>query len=157
MRALVQRVTRASVTVGQETVGSIESGMLVLVGITATDTPAVVEHLASKCINLRIFDDAQGIMNRSLLERVEEGDLVAMLVVSQFTLYADVRKGRRPSYVDAAPPEIALPLFDHFVHAVETAGIPVRTGVFGAEMAVALVNDGPVTIWLDSDALRRGV
>lgn len=157
MRVLVQRVTRASVSVGPETVSSIDAGMLVLVGITATDTPAIVEQLASKCINLRIFDDAQGVMNRSLLERVDAGEPAAMLPVSQFTLYADVRKGRRPSYVHAAPPEIALPLFEQFVGAVQSAGVPVRAGVFGAEMAVELVNDGPVTIWLDSDALRRGV
>jgi len=143
--------------VGDELVGAIGQGMMVLVGITGSDTPATVEQMASKCVNLRIFDDNQGVMNRSIVDLCTEGRTAGVLAVSQFTLYADTRKGRRPSYVDAAPPTIALPLFEHFITSVVALGVPVQTGRFGAEMAVELVNDGPVTIWLDSDVLRRGV
>ncbi len=157
MRVLVQRVSRASVAVAGEVIGSIGPGILALVGITTTDSPAIADQMAAKCVNLRIFDDEHGIMNRSLLDRLVAGHEAALLAVSQFTLYADTRKGRRPSYIDAAPPDISLPLFEHFVAAVDRLGVPVRTGEFGAEMAVDLVNDGPVTIWLDSDNYRRGV
>ena len=157
MRVLVQRVTRASVRVDSDVISSIGLGMLALVGVTASDTQEIAVQLAAKCVNLRIFDEDQGVMNRSLLDSHEEGRPVAMLAVSQFTLYADTRKGRRPSYVDAAPPDTALPLFEHFVKSVGVLGVPVQTGEFGAEMEVELVNDGPVTIWLDSDTYRRGV
>jgi D-tyrosyl-tRNA(Tyr) deacylase len=157
MRVLVQRVSRASVTVGTEVVGAIGQGMLTLVGITGSDTPAIAEQMARKCVNLRVFDDERGVMNRSIADFLAAGQDASVLAVSQFTLYADTRKGRRPSYVDAAPPGVALPLFEHFVTTLETLGIPVQTGRFGAEMAVEMVNDGPVTIWLDSDILRRGV
>ncbi len=157
MRVLLQRVSRASVTVEGERIASIDAGLLALVGITGTDTPEIADQLATKCANLRVFDDDEGVMNRSLLDRIEAGQPASMLAVSQFTLYADSRKGRRPSYVNAARPEVAQPLFGHFVEAVDTLGIPAESGRFGAEMAVELVNDGPVTIWLDSDDLRRGV
>ncbi len=157
MRVLLQRVLRASVAVNNETVASIDTGLLALVGVTATDDPALAEQLAVKCANLRIFDDDDGVMNRSLLNRLDRGEPASVLAVSQFTLYADSRKGRRPSYVNAAKPDVAMPLFEAFVRSLDGLGVPTQTGVFGAEMAVELVNDGPVTIWLDSDDLRRGV
>jgi len=145
------------VTVDGTVVGSIDNGLLALVGVRSEDTPEVAEQLATRCANLRIFDDDEGVMNRSLLDLLSSGTAASMLAVSQFTLYADCRKGRRPSYVNAARPELALPLFEHFAGKVADLGVPVSTGLFGAEMAVELVNDGPVTIWLDSDELRRGV
>ena len=148
MRALLQRVTEASVTVDGFTCGSIGAGLLVLAGVTHDDTPDDREWLARKIVQLRIFDDESGVMNRSVLE---SGG--AILAVSQFTLYASTRKGNRPSYTDAARPEVAQPAFDAFVATLATLlGKPVPTGVFGAAMQVALVNDGPVTIWLDSKA-----
>lgn len=150
MRVLIQRVTRARVTVGEEIAGEIGPGFLLLVGVTPGDTPAEAELLARKAANLRVFDDAAGNLNRSALDRLAAGEPVGMLVVSQFTLYADCRKGRRPSFVNAAPPPIAAPLVDHFADALRAFGLPVETGRFGAEMQVELVNDGPVTIWLDS-------
>jgi D-tyrosyl-tRNA(Tyr) deacylase len=147
MRALVQRVREASVTVEGAECARIGAGLLVLAGITAADTPDDREWLARKILQLRIFDDEAGVMNRSVLEA--GGDVLA---VSQFTLYASTRKGNRPSYVAAAPPEIARPAFDGFVRSLsEQLGKPVPTGVFGAAMQVTLVNDGPVTIWLDTD------
>ena len=151
MRVLIQRVTRASVSVAGETVGKIGSGFLLLVGITHNDTPEQVTQMAQKVANLRIFDDACGNLNRSALDLLAAGDPVGMLVVSQFTLYADTRKGRRPSFVDAARPEIAAPLVDHFVESLSVLSLPVARGRFGADMAIDLVNDGPVTIWLDSE------
>lgn len=151
----MQRVTSASVSVEGERVSSIEAGMLLLVGITHADTATIGDQLAAKCANLRIFDDEDGVMNRSLLDLIESDALASVLAVSQFTLYADCRKGRRPSYVGAAPPELAEPLFDQFVETLKKFGIPTRTGRFGAEMSVELINDGPVTIWLDSNDLRR--
>lgn len=150
MRVLIQRVTRARVTVGEEIAGEIGPGFLLLVGVTPGDTPAEAELLARKAANLRVFDDAAGNLNRSALDRLAAGEPVGMLVVSQFTLYADCRKGRRPSFVNAAPPPIAAPLVNHFADALGAFGLPVETGRFGAEMQVELVNDGPVTIWLDS-------
>ena len=152
MRLLIQRVSRACVSVTGETVGKIGPGFLLLVGITHDDTPELVTQMAQKTANLRIFDDACGNLNRSALDLLATNDPVGMLVVSQFTLYADTRKGRRPSFVDAARPEIAAPLVEHFAAALRALALPVATGRFGAEMAVDLVNDGPVTIWLDSDA-----
>lgn len=156
MRALVQRVARARVTVGDEVAGEIGRGMLVLVGVTRDDGPADADLLANKIANLRIFDDAAGQMNRSALDLQTDPDRdVAILVVSQFTLYADVRKGRRPSFVGAAPPSIAAPLVTSFAASFRTLGLRTAEGRFGAEMAVELVNDGPVTMWLDTVDLRK--
>ena len=148
MRALIQRVLEARVRVAERVAGEIEAGMLVLVGIAVDDSPDDAEWLARKLAELRIFDDAEGVMNRSV---VDVGG--AVLAVSQFTLHASTRKGNRPSWSHAAAPDIAKPLFDTFVAKVtDRLGKPVPTGVFGAHMEVELINDGPVTIWLDSKA-----
>ena len=148
MRATVQRVSMGSVTItGRDTV-IIQKGMVVFVGITTPDNPNDVKWLADKIINLRIFEDSAGKMNLSLTDVSGE-----MLIVSQFTLYADCRKGRRPGFSSAAPPEIAEPLYDNFVGYVKKSGIKVATGIFQAEMQVKLVNDGPVTMLLDSHKL----
>jgi D-aminoacyl-tRNA deacylase len=158
LKALIQRVSRAEVRVDDAPVGSIGPGMVVLLGVTGGDTNDLAEFLAGKTANLRIFDDEGGVMNRSALDRKQDSnDSVAVLVVSQFTLYADCRKGRRPSYVRAAAPDVARPLVEYFVECLRAHGLDVETGVFGAEMAVELVNDGPVTILLDSDELRPAV
>ena len=149
MRVLLQRVSSASVTVEGEAVGAIDGGVVALVGVTHGDTEADAARLAQKTANLRIFSDEQGKMNLSLLD-VAGG----ALVISQFTLYADARKGRRPSYVAAAAPQLAEPLVRHFADCLAHAGAtPVRHGVFGAYMQVEIHNDGPVTIWLDSERL----
>ncbi len=148
MRAVIQRVTEASVTVNNQVVGKIGCGLLVLLGIGMGDQLAEATLLAEKIATMRIFADDDGRFNRSALD---VGG--AVLVVSQFTLYADTRRGRRPSFTMAAPPEIAAPLVDAFVAALRERGMTVATGVFGAHMHVALINDGPVTIVLDSDAL----
>src|SRR5437868_15339141 len=145
MRAVVQRVCRARVVVGPEVVGDIGRGLLVLLGVAKTDTPEQAVWLADKIVSLRIFQDANENMNLGLMD--VNG---ALLVVSQFTLYGDCRKGRRPSFVDAAPPEHAIPLYEAFVAAVKAQGIPTATGRFGAAMQVELVNDGPVTLIIDS-------
>lgn len=146
MRALVQRVSNASVSVDTRVCASIDRGLLVLCGVTPSDTHSDIEWLAHKVASLRIFDDAEGVMNRSVVDCGGE-----ILAVSQFTLYASTRKGARPSYAAAAPPAFALPAFESFVKALASAaGRPVRTGVFGAHMRIALTNDGPVTLWLDS-------
>jgi D-tyrosyl-tRNA(Tyr) deacylase len=146
MRALVQRVREASVTVDGRTTGAIGPGLLVLVGITAEDSAEDRDWLVRKLVQLRIFTDDAGVMNRAVVDT--GGDILA---VSQFTLYASTRKGNRPSYTAAARPEIAEPAFTAFVASLAVAlGKPVPTGVFGAQMDVQLVNDGPVTIWLDS-------
>ena len=156
MRVLLQRVRRARVTVDGTCTGEIGPGYVLLVGVSRHDSEAEVDLLVSKIVNLRVLDDDAGVMNRSALEYLAEDPArVAMLVVSQFTLYADIRKGRRPSWTAAAPPEIAEPLVASFCERLAAHGFRVATGVFGAEMAVELVNDGPVTIWLDSDELRR--
>ena len=156
MRVLLQRVTRASVTVDGEIVGQVGPGLLLLVGIADGDGEAQIDLLAGKVANLRIFEDAEDRMNRSLLDLIAEGTPDAgALVVSQFTLYADTRKGRRPSFVHAAALAIAEPLVETFAARLAALGVPVAQGRFGAEMAVELVNDGPVTIWLDSDDLQR--
>jgi D-aminoacyl-tRNA deacylase len=144
MRALVQRVTRAAVRVDGETVGEIGPGLCILVGVTHDDTPAVSEQLAAKVHGLRVFDDEAGVMNRSLSETGGSA-----LVVSQFTLYGDTRKGRRPSWGAAAPPEEAEPLIEGFVAALRALGASVATGRFRADMQVELVNDGPVTMLLE--------
>jgi D-aminoacyl-tRNA deacylase len=153
VRVLAQRVTRARVTVAGETSGEIGPGFVLLVGVTLDDTAAAADLLARKVANLRVFDDADGNLNRSALDLLEVGEPIGMLVVSQFTLYADCRKGRRPSFVQAAPPTIAEPLVNRFADGLRALGLPVATGRFGAEMQVELVNDGPVTIWLDSTEL----
>ena len=145
MRAIVQRVSEASVTVEGRQVGAIGRGFLVLLGVTHTDGEEDAVWLARKIAGLRIFEDEAGKFNRSLAE--VDG---AALVVSQFTLYGDARKGRRPSFTDAARPEHAEPLCDRFVELLRAEGVAVETGVFGAMMAVQLVNDGPVTLWLDT-------
>src|SRR3954463_12809229 len=145
MRVLVQRTSRARVTVAGETTGEIGRGFLILVGATLEDTPATADLLARKVANLRVFDDGDGNLNRSALDLREAGEPIGMLVVSQFTLYADCRKGRRPSFVQAAPPAIAEPLVDRFGGGLRALSLPVATGRFGAEMQVELVNDGPVT------------
>jgi len=148
MRACIQRVSEARVTVAGEVTGSIGRGLLVLLGVGIHDGATEVEWLAEKLVHLRIFEDDAGKMNRSL---VEAGG--AMLVVSQFTLFGDARKGRRPSFTDAAPPEHAERLYNEFVARVRKLGVDVETGVFRAHMDVALVNDGPVTLWLDTAEL----
>ena len=148
MRVVIQRVTSAKVEVDQQTVGEIGAGLLVLLGVARDDQQADADYLADKIIKLRIFRDAVGKMNRSLAEI--NG---AMLVVSQFTLYGDARKGRRPSYIDAAEPERANALYEYFVSRVRDQAVAVSTGIFQAMMQVHLVNDGPVTILLDSRKL----
>jgi len=145
MRAVVQRVKESSVTVDGNVTGKIGPGLLVLLGVKKQDTTAEADYLAEKIANLRIFEDDAGRMNRSLLEIGGE-----MLVVSQFTLYSDCRKGRRPSFVDAAGPEQANALYEHFVEEVRRKGIKVATGQFRAMMAVSLINDGPVTLIVES-------
>jgi D-tyrosyl-tRNA(Tyr) deacylase len=141
---VVQRVSSASVEVGGETVGAIGAGLLALVGVTHDDDEATAVKLASKLANLRILDDDAGVMNRSVLETGG-----AVLVVSQFTLYGDTAKGRRPSWIAAARPEVAEPLVTAVVAALQRLGVPVETGRFRAEMDVSLVNDGPVTVILE--------
>jgi D-tyrosyl-tRNA(Tyr) deacylase len=148
VRAVVQRVAEASVRVAGETVGSIGSGLVVLLGVAVGDVEADADTLADKVLNLRVFPDEAGQMNRSVLD-VSGG----LLVVSQFTLLGDARRGRRPSYIEAAPPEEATRLYEHFVSRLRPSGLPVATGVFRAVMDVALVNQGPVTILLDSRKL----
>jgi D-tyrosyl-tRNA(Tyr) deacylase len=147
MRLLLQRVTQASVTVEGTVVGAIGPGLLVLVGVGREDTDAVARTLADRTCDLRIFRDDDGRTNRSLMD---VGG--AVLAISQFTLFADTRRGRRPSFLDAAPPEMGEALYGTYLAAVEARGVRVARGVFGAEMAVALINDGPMTIWLDSAA-----
>lgn len=148
MRAVVQRVTQAEVTVDGETVGKIARGFLVLLGVAVDDQPADAVAVASKIVGLRVFEDAAGKMNLSL---AEVGG--AVLAVSQFTLLADCRQGRRPSFTAAAPPELANRLYQEFIAEVRGLGIPVETGRFQADMQVALVNDGPVTLLIDSRKL----
>jgi D-tyrosyl-tRNA(Tyr) deacylase len=145
MRAVVQRVTRANVTVAGDTVGQIEQGLVVLLGVARTDSASDADYLAAKIVALRIFADEAGVMNRSVKD-VGGG----VLVVSQFTLYGDVRRGLRPSWFDAAAPEVAQPLYERFIVQVGREVTDVAAGSFRSEMQVELVNDGPVTILLDS-------
>jgi D-tyrosyl-tRNA(Tyr) deacylase len=145
MRAVVQRVSRASVRIDGKTVGEIERGLLLLLGITHTDTAEKSRWLADKIAGLRIFNDAEAKMNLAL---ADVGG--AALVVSQFTLYGDCRKGRRPSFIDAAPPELAVPLYEEFVNGIKALGIRTETGRFGAMMDVELVNDGPLTLIVET-------
>lgn len=149
MRAIAQRVREASVTIDGRTVAVIGPGLMVLVGVGTADHGSDVDWLADKLVHLRIFENDVGKFDRSV--RDTGG---AMLLVSQFTLYADTRKGRRPSFSDAARPEVAAPLCTALAERVRTYGVPVATGEFGASMQVSLVNDGPVTIWLDSKLIE---
>lgn len=144
MRILIQRVTQAEVKVDGKTFGAIGPGVLVFVGITHTDTAAQGAWLANKLIHLRIFEDAAGKINQSLIDRKGSA-----LIISQFTLYADCTDGRRPSFTQAAAPAIAQPLYEQFIEEVRKGGVPVETGIFGADMKVSLVNDGPVTLLLE--------
>jgi len=150
LRAVIQRVSRAAVRVDGVTVGAIARGFLVLLGVTHADGRAEAEWMARKVAGLRIFEDDDGKMNLALSD---VGG--AALLVSQFTLYGDARKGRRPSFTDAARPEQAEPLVDYFATRLRQEGLRVETGVFGAMMEVELVNDGPVTLWLDTEDVRR--
>ena len=146
MRVVLQRVKRASVTVEGNIAGAIEEGLLVLLGIEEADTLADMNWLSGKLVNLRIFNDEQGVMNRSLLE-VGGG----LLLVSQFTLFAATKKGNRPSYIRAAPPAMAVPIYEKMIELLSAElGKPIQTGVFGADMKVDLLNDGPVTIIMDT-------
>ena len=146
MRLLIQRVKHASVAIGGDVRSRIGAGLLVLLGVGCDDTDEDIEYLAGKLVRLRIFDDEAGVMNLDVRQTAGE-----LLVVSQFTLHASTRKGNRPSYVRAAGPEAAVPLYERFVAVTgKLLGRPVQTGVFGADMQVELVNDGPVTIWIDS-------
>ena len=145
MRAVIQRVKESSVTIENDIVGKIEAGLMVLLGVAGHDRMGDADYLVDKIVHLRIFEDENGKMNRSLLETGGQ-----MLVVSQFTLLADCRKGRRPSFIQAAEPNKAAELYEYFVKKVRQKGIWVETGRFGAMMAVALINDGPVTIILES-------
>ena len=147
MRAVIQRVRSSRVVVSGTVVGEIGPGLLVLLGVRTGDAADQARWMADKVVGLRVFEDDQGKMNRSLLETGG-----SVLAVSQFTLYGDVLKGRRPSFIDAARPEVAEPLYQAFVNAVRLHGVPVATGVFGADMAVELVNDGPVTLVIDAPA-----
>src|SRR5215211_1170831 len=144
MRALLQRVSKASVSVDGQTISSIGKGLLILLGIGHGDGEEQAKFLAEKVANLRIFEDDQGKTNLSILD--VQGETI---VVSQFTLYADTRKGRRPSFIDAALPEVAEPLVDRFVELLREQGVPTQTGKFGAHMDVEIHNDGPMTIWLE--------
>ncbi len=144
MRALIQRVQHGSVIIDGSIISEIETGLVILLGIGPKDSDEQVEYLANKIVNLRIFEDGEGKMNRSLLNIGG-----AALVVSQFTLYADTRKGRRPSFTDAAQPELAELLVNQFVKKMSALGIATQTGLFGADMLVKIENDGPVTIWME--------
>ncbi|MGH2506763.1 MAG: D-aminoacyl-tRNA deacylase [Ktedonobacteraceae bacterium] len=145
MRAVLQRVSQASVTVDEQIVGQIGQGLVILLGVGQPDNEAQVKTLVDKIVYLRIFEDEVGKMNRSLLDIHGE-----VLVVSQFTLYANVQRGRRPSFIEAAPPTLAIPLYELFKTMLTNYGLQVASGIFGATMQVALRNEGPVTIWLDS-------
>lgn len=150
MRLVVQRVSSASVAVRGRRVAGIGPGLLVLAGFAVDDSPAIVDRLATRVAELRIFEDGAGKMNLSALDKNAE-----VLCVSQFTLYGDVRRGRRPSFDRAAPGPVAQPLFERFCESIERKGLRCSRGVFGAEMEVSLVNDGPVTLVLDSEELER--
>ena len=144
MRALIQRVSKASVTVEEQTISSIGKGLLILLGVGHEDGEEQAKFLADKTANLRVFEDDQGKTNLSLLDVKGEA-----IVVSQFTLYANTQKGRRPSFIEAATPDVAEPLVNHFAEMLRGHGVPTQTGKFGAHMQVEIHNDGPVTIWLE--------
>ncbi len=146
MRVLIQRVTNASVEINKKEYSNISNGLLVFVGIEEDDSDKDIAYLCKKITNLRIFDDANGIMNDSVIDIKGQ-----IMVISQFTLHASTRKGNRPSYIKAAKPDIAIPIYEQFCEELQTiTGTEVRTGEFGADMKVSLINDGPVTIWIDS-------
>ena len=148
MRVLIQRVSEANVKIDQVEYSRISKGMLVFVGIENDDTEEDIDYLCKKILNLRIFDDEEGVMNESVLQKENE-----IMVISQFTLHANTRKGNRPSYIKAAKPDIAIPIYEKFCKQLELqSGIEIKTGEFGADMKVSLINDGPVTIWIDSKA-----
>jgi D-aminoacyl-tRNA deacylase len=144
LKILIQRVTQANVVVDGQVVGAIGDGVVVFVGVTYSDTAAQATWLANKLINLRLFEDPLGKMNQSLIDK--QG---SALIISQFTLYANCNEGRRPSFTEAAPPDMAKVLYEQFVEEVGKGGVPVETGIFGADMKVSLVNDGPVTLILE--------
>jgi D-tyrosyl-tRNA(Tyr) deacylase len=146
MRALIQRVQKGSVTVDDNVIGQINQGLVILLGVKDGDTEAAAEYLAQKIVNLRIFQDENGKFNRPALDVGAE-----LLAISQFTLYADTRRGRRPGFSDAARPEVSIPLYEKFVEYLQSSGLKVETGEFGAHMIVEIINDGPVTIMLDSE------
>lgn len=146
MRLVIQRSKEASVIVSDKIVGQINSGLVILVGFTETDNEKIIDKMISKVINLRIFDDENGVMNRSL---IDVGG--SILSISQFTLYADTKKGRRPSYVKALRGEEATILYDKWNENLRKTGVSIETGIFGADMKVALINDGPITIFMDSE------
>lgn len=145
MRALIQRVKSAEVSVAGEKISSIKSGLLIFLGIKTDDSEKDIDYLVKKIVNCRIFDDSNGVMNESLIDQEKE-----LLVVSQFTLYAETKKGNRPSYQLAAKGDVAEPLYQKFITKIKEMNIPVQTGEFGADMAVSLINDGPVTILIES-------
>lgn len=150
MKIVVQRVQYSSVKIEGKINGEIKKGFMVLVGFKNDDTQEIINKMVDKLINLRIFEDEQGKMNKSLID--VNGSILS---ISQFTLYANCKKGRRPSFIDAAKPDIAIPLYDYFNEAIRKSQIHVETGIFGADMKVLLLNDGPVTIILDSDEIIR--
>lgn len=150
MRIVLQRVTHADVVIDGKTQGAIEKGYMLLVGFKASDNEHILRKMADKVIHLRVFEDENMKMNKSLLD--VQGSILS---ISQFTLYADSRKGRRPSFIEAAPPDISSPLYDQFNNILRDSGVHVETGIFGADMKVSLLNDGPVTIILDSDDIVR--
>ena len=152
MRVVIQRVSRANVVIDGEINGAIDHGYMLLVGFKDSDTQAIINRMAEKIVHLRVFEDDHGKMNRSLLD---VGGSV--LSISQFTLYANAKKGRRPSFVEAAKPDLSSPLYDAFNHTLRQYGVTVETGIFGADMKVSLTNDGPVTIVLDSDEMFPGL
>lgn len=144
MRVVLQRVKHGSVKIGEDTIAEMGPGLVILLGIGPTDGEDEARYLSEKIANLRIFEDEEGKINRSILDMGGEA-----IVVSQFTLYADTRKGRRPSFTQAAPPEIASPLVNRFAELLAERGVPTQTGEFGAQMLVEIANDGPVTIWME--------
>lgn len=150
MRALIQRVKRASVTINSQIIGKINEGLLIFLGVGEDDTEKQVQYLVEKCTGLRIFTDEQDKMNLSVKDIKGE-----ILVVSQFTLYGDCKKGKRPSFVRAARPETAIPLYESFIAHCKNTGLNVQTGEFGADMQIELINDGPVTIWLDTEEMGK--
>ncbi|HIV62883.1 MAG TPA: D-tyrosyl-tRNA(Tyr) deacylase [Candidatus Butyricicoccus avistercoris] len=150
MRALIQRVKRASVTINSEVTGKINNGLLIFLGVGEDDTEKQVQYLVEKCTGLRIFTDEQDKMNLSVKDINGE-----ILIVSQFTLFGDCKKGKRPSFVRAARPETAIPLYESFIANCKNTGLNVQTGEFGADMQIELINDGPVTIWLDTEEMGK--
>ncbi len=150
MRALIQRVKRASVTINSEVTGKINNGLLIFLGVGEDDTEKQVQYLVEKCTGLRIFTDEQDKMNLSVKDINGE-----ILIVSQFTLFGDCKKGKRPSFVRAARPETAIPLYESFIAHCKNTGLNVQTGEFGADMQIELINDGPVTIWLDTEEMGK--